>query len=266
MNFMRKVLHAGKMIAYLCAIGLTLLLCGCATNDRPSPGLSAEELRNEFEACVVGASSDFVQGVAEAAAELEAEVAHGFDQIERGFVQLCLDTDGYVERSKGLEESRRKLEDYVRVAVTELLQENLSRYSERYSDNLALLENRLLVTIPLRSKIEQQVKDHEWLIAHYAPQPEPERLRGSATVKIVDDTFGWVPVVGDAYDLAKLTIYDPRESAMKERASAYIDEQRQYWMSQVHKLALGSLSVKAVEKECRQHFDPKLAIKRLEAE
>jgi hypothetical protein len=248
-----------------CLLGVLALLPGCTTGRQPIGRINQDQLRVEFDQCVTGASADFANATVEAAADLEVDVTRGFDLIEKEFVQLCLDSDGYLERRKGVDVSRGKLEDFVRVAVTDLLQESLARFADRYWENLGMLERRLLVTTSFRAEFQEQLKAREWLVVNYAPQADPGQLRGSSAVKMLDDAASWVPLVGDAYDLAKLTVYDPRESAIKKRATAYINEQREYWIARIRELSGASVTAQAVEADCRRHFDPRLATTLLEA-
>ena len=224
------------------------------------------EITGEFEATVRPASQEFKEEISSASTYLRRDLDLAFDRISEQFAELCVNSDGYIERTKGVDEAQRKLADYMRVAVTESLNDSLEGFSERYSGSIQKLEQRLLVDTSINTAYLDVQKHKEVLIKQYSPNLDPNQIRGSVTLKTADEAFGWIPFVGDAYDLAKLALGDPREKAIKQRARACVTDQRRYWLKVVDDVIATLPTAEQAEKSCRERFSARLALKQLEAE
>ena len=109
-----------------------MLSSGCSsTRERPHNQKNTQ-LEDQFDASVEAACDEFVESLGQAFRQLEADVSTGFRNISDQFVQLCLGADGYLERAKGEEEARPKLQDFIRAAVTGLMNDSLAAYTTRY--------------------------------------------------------------------------------------------------------------------------------------
>ena len=252
-------------------IGLVLLalvaggLASCYTQRAASTARLEAEITEEFEVAVKPACEDFQEEIRGASEHLRNDVATGFDDISNHFVELCLSSDGYLERTKGTEEAQRKLADYMRAAVTDLLNDSLEGFSQRYSRSLDLLEGRLLVKSGIDTSYLKVQRHSEVLIKNYAPSPNADDIRGSSTIKLVDEAAGWIPFLGDAYEVAKLALGDPRENGIKSRASDYAAEHQRYWLGVINDVMATLPSAEEAEQACRKNFNARVALKLLEA-
>ena len=224
------------------------------------------ELTEEFTATVSPACEEFKEEIGSASSHLRSDLENAFNAISDNFVDLCVNSDGYIERTKNVDEAQRKLEDYMRVAVTESLQDSLEGFSERYSGSIQRLEQRLLVDTAIDTAYLDVQKNKEVLIKQYAPNLDANQFRGSGAVKAADDAFGWIPLVGDAYDICKLVFGDPRENAIKQRARDYVSNQRRYWLGVVNDMIATLPTAEQAEKACRERFNARVALNQLEAE
>lgn len=247
-------------------LSLTILvLAGVACRNPQLSGDPLEKvLTREFEAAVGPASAECAANLQTASAQLVADVDSGFSELALEFGNLCLSSDGYLERTKGTEEAEAKLTDYLRVAVTDLLNHSLTTFSERYASEVELLETRLLVKTGLQKALLELRKREEFLVAEQPAALDVDQIRGSGAWKVADEAAGWIPIAGDAYELAKLALGDPREKAIKERAAGHVAQIRDHWLQQITEIA-GSLPKEGdVQRTCRERFNARLAIKLLE--
>jgi hypothetical protein len=221
------------------------------------------ELREEFGASVGLASEEFSGQLQSALASLEARMQEGFAGVAEEFAEICFNSDGIIERSKGEAAAKQVLTDSLRSSVTELVTRSLEDFHASVSDAQDLLESRLLITTELSKSLNKLLERHSLSLQTYAPQPAVSDLRGGGLGKSLDEGFAWVPLVGDAYDLGKLVFGDPREKGIRTRARNFVHGEEAKWLAMVAELKKAVPDAAASEQDCRAAFKPREALKRL---
>lgn len=221
------------------------------------------ELRDEFGAAVGPASEEFSGQLQSALANLETRMHEGFAGVAEEFAEICVNSDGIIERSKGETAAKQVLTDSLRASVTELVTRSLEDFHASVSDAQELLESRLLVTTELTESLNRLLERHSLLLQSYTPQPAVADLRGGGLGKSLDEGFAWVPLVGDAYDLGKLVFGDPREKGIRTRARNFVHGEEAKWLAMVSELKKAVPDAATTEQDCRAAFKPREAIKRL---
>ena len=221
------------------------------------------ELRGEFGASVGLASEEFSGQLQSALANLEARMQEGFAGVAEEFAEICVNSDGIIERSKGEAAAKQVLTDSLRASVTELVTRSLEDFHASASDAQELLESRLLVTTELTESLNKLLERHSLLLQSYTPQPPVANLRGGGLGKSLDEGFAWVPLVGDAYDLGKLVFGDPREKGIRTRARNFVHGEETKWLATVAELKKAAPDAATIERDCRAAFKPREALKRL---
>jgi|JI6StandDraft_1071083.scaffolds.fasta_scaffold193390_2 hypothetical protein len=247
------------------AFGLVLLVEG-VLSVHPEQSRQEAALAEEFNAYVGPACVEYEAQLQEAAAELETQVLDGFAELADEFAEICVNSDGFIERSKGEAAAARVLSDSMRASVTEFITRYLADFEMRANDAQELLELRLLLEPSIDSPFASLLKKHLQQIQSYAPQPPTSEIRGGGLGKTIDEGVTWIPILGDAWDVTKLIFGDPRENGIRERARNFVNSEKAKWLTIVTELKESVPDAAITERNCRAVFQPGLALSRLNAQ
>ncbi|HRH97198.1 MAG TPA: hypothetical protein PLB55_14755, partial [Prosthecobacter sp.] len=257
----------GRRVANILYLTLTLaVIVGGVLHLRPAQSREEAELAAEFDANVAPACVDFEAQLQEAAATMDAQMSEGFAGIAEEFAEICVNSDGFIERSKGEEAAARTLSDAMRASVTDLVARCLDDLEARSKDAQALLELRLLLESSKDSPFEPLLEKHSQQVRSYIPQPPTSEIRGGGLGKTFDEGVTWIPILGDAWDVTKLIFGDPRENGIRDRAKKFVNTEKSTWLAIVTEFKNTIPDVATTEQKCRAAFQPGAAIARLTAQ
>lgn len=255
-------LTTGRLFLVLLGFGISSLWSGC--NTVTESARRRQQLQVEFDATVASASLDFYQATRSAHLRLTHQIKTGFDDVQREFVEQCSDADGFVKRAKTDADVRGEIESSLRIAITHLLQDSINDFISAYVEALDLLEDRLLVKTDLRHWPDEVALNYAPVVARYSPEVELATIRGSTVLKIADEAFGFVPFAGDAWDLYKLIVNDPRGNAIRRRAEELFRQERGRLQPMFTAIEAALPTEDAAERSCRKAFKIDEALARLD--
>lgn len=258
----RSKLTAGRQFLALLGFGISTIWSGCSTV--PASARQRQQLQVEFDATVASASHDFYQATRSAHLRLTHQIKTGFDDVQREFVEQCSDADGFVKRAKTDADVRGEIESSLRIAITHLLQNSINDFISAYVEALDLLEARLLVKTDLRHWPDEVALNYAPVVARYSPEVDLEAVRGSTVLKFADEALGFVPFAGDAWDLYKFIVNDPRGDAIRSRAAGLFRQERDRLQPMFAAIEAALPAEDAVERSCRKAFKIDEALARLD--
>ena len=240
-----------------------LALTACSTaHRRPLP--LEQQVEQEFQAFVKPASEDFSRAVRAAYVEMDTRINKGFDAIAVDLAEKCVDADGYINRFSSSEELNKELRADLKSQISDLMNKSILAYKESYSEALEQLQLRLLTDLKPGYTPTKDITDFLERTKKFDPNVNIGDLRSNGFLKGVDDAAGLVPLAGDAWDIFKWVIYDPRESAIKGRAHSLVWSQLGTWRPLLKKMESELPNATATESTCRSSFNLKVAMIKLD--
>ena len=235
----------------------------CSTTSRRSSPLQ-QQVEQEFQTFVKPASEDFARAVRSAYVEMDTRINKGFDAIAVDLAEKCVDADGYTNRFSSNEELNKELRADLKSQISDLMNKSILAYKESYSEAVEQLQLRLLTDLKPAYTPTKDITEFLERTNKFDPNVNIGDLRSNGFLKGVDDAAGLVPLAGDAWDIFKWVIYDPRESAIKGRAHSLVWSQLGTWRPLLKKMESELPTATATEATCRSSFNLKVAMTKLD--
>jgi hypothetical protein len=255
--------------------GACLLISGCATQRPLSP---AEQVTIGFHDLLPEAATNFCNNVHNDYDVLQERIDTGVDEMQPSLDELVDEFDGYIDRVrqgvdapelhlKNVDSDQVKIQQWLEGQFERFLIPAINQFYESYTNDVADFESRLLVHTYLDDWVNDLSKQMIAQATNTVFQGNANDLKGSTGAKVASDAFGFVPFVGDAYDLFTAFIYDPRMARIKNHAHEYLPKLR----SQLHQRFLDPLvqqlpRPEEVQVECGKQFSARKALKILTLE
>ena len=248
-----------SLVGFLVAI---FALTACSTAHRKLPSLE-QQVEQEFQTFVKPASEDFARSVRAAYVEMDTRINKGFDAIAQYLAERCLDADGYSNRFSSSEELNNELKAHLKTQISELMTQSVLAYKDAHSEAFELLQLRLLTDMSPDAKQAKLITEFLTRAKRFDPHVNIGDIRSNGFLKTVDDGAGLIPLAGDAWDIFKWVIHDPRESAVKSRAHSLVWSQLNTWRPLLEQMKSNLPTAPATEAACRASFDAKAAVAKL---
>ena len=207
------------------------------------------------------AADDFCKNTHKNFLVLEEEIDQGTDEMQTSMRDLLEKLDGYFQRGESDAEREKLINDWIRNEFNRFLVPAVNQFYEAYRNDVEDLESRLLVktaTIQWLADLENQTKQKSDFVTKIPIKAKD--FIGNAAIKITDDAAGFIPVVGDAYDIFKTIIYDKRMEVIKGNADEYVAKVRKMLHEKfLYELAMQMPRREEVIAECQKKFNASVA-------
>ncbi len=215
------------------------------------------KLTHEFDLTVQGASLAFNESVNRHVDYLNQNLDESFRNLELSLISQSEELDSYLSRmSQGEPDVMEKVSNTFEAAYKKHIYPAIVDFEKSYENELAQLEEGLLIrlnhSISIGSFKTKSIGLNQPTLRVTNILRSPKGL----IIKVVDDSFEWVPIVGDAWGFLKI-VYDPRKENIENKIVEVTDALRS---SINHKLLkYSTLTPSHIEKVCRDSFNGKSA-------
>ena len=252
-----------KLPAFLLA--LAILASGCTLTRAPLT--PTERATRGFEENLLPAATDFHANIIQDYQTLTEQVDSAVSSLGPSLGELVEDLDSYKQRTISSQSDSAKIQAWLQNQLQSSVLPAVTEFYGAYGAEVADLQSRLLVHTELNPLIESHRQQSLDAVSTTALPATPQDLKGSATLKTLEDAATFVPIAGDAYDVFRSFIYDPRLASAKEKAGQCLPQLRDL----LHRRLLDPLAkqlptVDRVVAECRKNFSAQQALEMLAEE
>ena len=257
LHFLRRHVEALRPFGVLLHISaLSLLGLGCSSTRVEFVKISMQDqVRHDFARLVEPASEDFCVNVRHSFLILQQDVGDAKEAFAAAMEKLAEDDDGYWKRKDGKDAFEAKLRANCERHLQEPSQLALRKFFEAYATHVHELEARLLLRTGFTDRLSQEQQGALEQLNRSARNPAAAPKQGNVGVKLLDDALGFVPLVGDGYDIFKAFVYDKRLEEVKAAAKGYgLEVGNRCERALVLSLEPNLPKPKGVEADCRRAF------------
>jgi len=239
-------------------LGIVIFIATTGTLLYPKYISLKDKLTHEFELTVQGASLVFNESVNRHVDYLNQSLDESFRSLESSLISQAEELDGYLNRmSQGEIDVMKKVSNTFEAAYKTHIYPAIVDFEKSDEKELTYLEEGLLIRLN-HSLYLGSFKNH-FTEFNQSTLKVTNILRSpkGLIIKVVDDSFEWVPIIGDAWGFLKI-VYDPR----KENIENKIVEVTEALRSSInHKfLKYPTPTASHIEKVCRDSFNGNYAV------
>ena len=247
----------------LIGIGLTLFAITVLIILYPKYAELKANLTKEFELAVKGASMTFVESVTNHTALLEQNFSEAINNLQRDLIAQADELDGYLSRiSYGESDVASEVSLIFEIAYKKNISPAFAEFKEIYEEEIRKLEDGLLLELDDSLSLFSLQSESVELQQYASRVTSVLRSKQGLALKVLDDSFEWVPIAGDVWGFAKI-VYDPRKEAVENK----IEEITQALYEHLNRKIMKSIATSIpmanhVEEICRDSFDDNFAVRK----
>lgn len=216
------------------------------------------KLTHEFELTFKGASLAFNESIIRHVDYLDYNLDDAFSRLEGSLISQAKDLDGYLSRMfEGDSGVMIKISNIFEESYKEYIYPSIVDFEESYKEELAKLEDGLLIGLNDSLYFGSSQNQFNELEQSILRIKNILRSPKGLIIKVVDDSFEWVPIAGDVWGFLKI-IYDPRKENIENKIVEVTEALRlslKQWSSKY-----STLKASHVEMICRASFDGNYAV------
>jgi hypothetical protein len=239
-------------------LGIVFFITAIGTLLYPKYISLKAKLIQEFELTVQGASLAFNEAVNRHVDYFNQSLDESFRNLESSLISEAEELDGYLSRmSQGETDVMEKVSNTFKGAYKTHIYPAIVDFEKSYESELTRMEDGLLIRVD--HSFSSEIFNNKFFELNQSSLEVTNILRSpkGLIIKVVDDSFEWVPIVGDAWGFLKIA-YDPR----KENIENKIFEVTEALRSSIDQklLKYSTLTPSHIENICRGSFNANYAV------
>lgn len=240
------------------SLGIVIFITTTGTLLYPKYISLKAKLTHEFDLTVQGASLAFNESVNRHVDYLNQSLDESFKNLESSLISQSEELDSYMSRmSQGETDVMKKMSNTFEGAYKTHIYSAIVDFEKSYENELAQLEEGLLIR--LNHSFSFGIFKDKFIELNQSSLRVTNILRSpkGLIIKVVDDCFEWVPIVGDTWGFLKI-VYDPRQENIENK----IVEVTEALKSSIDQklLKYSTLTLSHIEKVCRGSFNGNYAV------